>query len=181
MRLRADFRGEVTGDTLVGHAAVFDQYADLGNVLEALAPTAFDAVLAGTPDTRALINHEPSLLLARTTNGSLRLSVDDVGLAFEADLPNTSYARDLRELVDRGLLTQMSFGFIPGAVDRAMRDGRRVVTHTSVRDLLDVSPVTYPAYEATDVALRSWDRLPPARITPREQMIRLRAANHRRK
>lgn len=178
-RLSVELRSEVAGDRLSGHAAVFGQFADLGSHLEELARTAFDRVLAGDPDVRALINHDPSLLFARTRNGSLKLSTDDSGLYFEVPrLPNTSYARDLRELVGQGLLTQMSFGFIPGEQDKALRDGRRIVRHTSVAELLDISPVTYPAYEATDVALRSW---PPGTGAgaqrPLEQMIRLRAAN----
>jgi hypothetical protein len=155
-RYVAELRSEISGDKLRGHAAVFGQYADLGNELETLAPEAFDAVLAGDPDVRALVNHDPTLLLARTRNGSLKLGTDEVGLTFEATVPDTSYGRDLRTLIDQGLLTQCSFGFQPGK-DKVTRteDGRRLRTHTSIADLFDVSPVTFPAYEGTDVALRS--------------------------
>ena len=176
-RLSVELRAEVSGDRLAGHAAVFGQYADLGTHLEELAPSAFDDVLAGEPDVRALINHDPSLLLARTRNGSLKLGTDAAGLTFELDLPDTTYANDLRELVGRGLLTQMSFGFIPGKHERASLDGRRVVRHTGIADLFDVSPVTYPAYESTDVALRAYVPCRAPRVTAREQVLRLRAAN----
>lgn len=177
-RLYAELRADVTGGKLAGHAAVFGQYADLGTHLEELAPSAFDHVLAKDPDVRALINHDPNLLLARTRNGSLRLSTDSEGLVFEADLPSTTYAADLRELLDAGLLTQCSFGFIPGKVERSTTAGQRVVRHTSVAELFDVSPVTFPAYTGTDVALRALD-LSGRRTTAREQLIRLRAANQR--
>lgn len=161
-RLVAEFRAEVTGDTLRGHAAVFGQQADIGPFVEELAPTAFDAVLAGDPDVRALINHDPNLLLARTTNGSLKLATDDTGLAVEFKIPDTSYGRDLQVLVGQGLLTGMSFGFTPGEEQWSRTDGgRRLWTHTSVAELWDVSPVTFPAYDGTDVGLRA---LRPARF-----------------
>lgn len=171
-RLLAQFRSEMSGDTLVGHAAVFDQVASLPNHYEALSRSAFDNVL--DQDVRALLNHDPSLLLARTTNNSLRLSTDDVGLRVEIDLPNTSYGQDVRELVSTGLITGMSFGFVPG-MDTWTRakDGRQLRTHTSVAKLLDVSPVTYPAYDGTDVALRSMDTI-TARPNGRSRLIAAR-------
>lgn len=174
-RLVAELRSEVTGDRLSGHAAVFNQYAKLSRHYEALAPTAFDAVLRNDPDVKGLINHDPSKLLARTSNGSLKLGTDSVGLAFEMELPNTSYANDLRELVARDLLTSMSFGFIPDQDEWSHKEGRQVRTHTSVGALLDVSIVTYPAYSDTSVMLRSVDFSTPA-FTAREQLIRLKAA-----
>lgn len=153
VELRAEMQDE---GTLVGHAAVFNQHASLPYGYETLAPTAFDNVLASAPDVRALINHDPSKLLARTTNGSLRLGTDAEGLTFSMDMPDTTYANDLRELVRTGLVTGMSFGFIPGADEwTSAPDGRQLRTHTSIKSLLDVSPVTFPAYSGTNVALRS--------------------------
>lgn len=141
---------------LVGHAAVFNRLAELPGHWEQIAPGAFDAVLAGEPDVRALVNHDPNRVLARTSNGTLKLDVDDDGLIFDADLPDTSYARDLRELVDRGLVTGASFAFVPGTSEWGTApDGSRLRTHTEIGRLLDVSAVTYPAYQATDVALRA--------------------------
>lgn len=156
-RFAVEFRAEVSGDTLRGHAAVFGQTAKVGGGYEQLAPTAFDAALKDS-DVRALLNHNPTLVLGRQSAGTLRLSVDDEGLAFEVDLPDTSYARDLRELVARGDVTGASFGFIPGQDEyRKAPDGKQIRTHTSVAQLLDVSPVTWPAYDGTDVSLRHID------------------------
>jgi HK97 family phage prohead protease len=159
---------EVVGNTLAGHAAVFGQAAEIRGGYEAVAPGAFAEVLQRGDDVAALRDHNPSLLLGRTSAGTLRLEEDKDGLAFEVDLPDTSYARDLRELVRRGDLAGGSFGFIPGAVTPAVApDGRQLRTHTSLRRLLDVSVVTYPAYDGTDVTLRhlTFDRPPLDRRT----------------
>lgn len=157
LRAFAELRAEISGDTLRGHAAVFGSLARLPQHYEAIAPTAFTRALDGdTSDPRALINHNPSLLLGRRSAGTLRLGVDSQGLEFEVDLGNQSYARDLRESVERGDLRDMSFGFIPGEDEYSRaKDGRQIRTHTSVAELLDVSPVTYPAYQGTDLQLRS--------------------------
>lgn len=154
--LSVEVRSEVSGNKVVGHAAVFGQLADLGgNGWEALGRTAFDQALKAKQDVRALVNHDPNQLLARSGNGSLRLAVDNEGLAFEMDLPDTTLGRDVREMVANGLLNQMSFGFVPGKFDRSEApDGRQVRTHTSVAELRDVSLVAYPAYDGTSAELR---------------------------
>jgi hypothetical protein len=162
-RFGVELRAEMQGDTLRGHAAVFETRARIRNGWEDVDRHAFDAVLAARDtDVRALINHQPSMLLGRQSAGTLRLSVDSQGLPFEVDLPNTSYANDLRVLVERGDLDGASFGFVPGD-DRFTRssDGRTLRTHTSVKALLDVSAVTYPAYDGADVALRHYELSSP--------------------
>lgn len=158
-RFGAELRAEVAGDTLSGHAAVWGTLAaipaDRPRYYEGIGRSAFDEVL--DQDVPALVNHDPSLILGRSSAGTLKLSTDDSGLYFEIpQLPNTTYANDLRESVSRGDINGMSFGFIPGeqAKGRAP-DGRQLRTHTRISRLLDVSPVTYPAYADTDVVLRS--------------------------
>lgn len=175
-RFQAEFRSELSGNTLAGRAVVFGAIAKVPGHYEALARSAFDAALASNTDVKALINHNPSLVLGSTRAKTLRLEVDDDGLGFEVDLPDTSYARDLKELIARNDISGMSFGFIPGKDEWARApDGRQLRTHTSVQRLLDVSPVSYPAYDGTEVHLRAADfDCPP--MTPRGQMIRLRAA-----
>lgn len=147
--------------TMRGHAAVFGQLSeDLGGFREQISPGAFaDAI--GTDDVRALFNHDPNFVLGRNRSKTLRLSEDATGLAIEIDPPDTQYARDLLVSMERGDITQMSFGFSarPGGQDWAKNDaGQTVRTLKKVR-LFDVSPVTYPAYPQTDVAvreLRAW-------------------------
>lgn len=172
-RFACELRAEVSGDTLRGHAAVFDVAAHLPGQYEVMHRSAFDATLADdATDVRALFNHDPSMLLGRQSAGTLRVGTDEVGLTFEVDLPDTSYARDLRELVARGDLNGMSFGFVPGVDewDRAP-DGVARRTHTSIKALVDVSPVTFPAYDGTDVALRHMT----FGTCRRSQLIRARA------
>jgi uncharacterized protein len=176
VRFEAEFRSEVQGDRLSGHAAVFNRHAEIAGGYEAIAPTAFDEVLRSDPDVVAVINHDLGLVLDRTRTGTLKLAADSDGLAFEAKIPDTSYGRDLREQLAAGLMTGCSFGFIPGQdeVSRA-RDGRQLRTHTSIRRLVDVSVVTMPAYDGTDVRLRSIE-FDPRPLTAGGQLIRLRAA-----
>lgn len=173
-RLYAELRAAaVTGNTLAGHAAVFGQTAEIRGGYEQIAPTAFDAVLARGDDVVALRDHDPALLLGRTASGTLRLAVDGDGLAFEVDLPDTAYAHDVRELVARRDLAGASFGFLPGEDKLGHApDGKRLRTHTSVARLLDVSVVSLPAYEGTDVTLRhlTFDPAPDRR----SQLIRAR-------
>ena len=170
-RFFAETRSEIAGDTLRGHAAVFDTIATIGRGYEAIARGAFAPVLSN--DVRALINHDPSLLLGRVSAGTLRLQEDSQGLAFEVDLPDTQPARDLRALIERGDITGASFAFQPGQMTRTRAaDGKTLITHTAFSALRDVSPVTFPAYSETDIALRALDLTGSLR----GQLIRLRAS-----
>lgn len=160
-RFRASLRAEVetAGNKLAGHAAVFDRTADIdGWFFERLDSACFNSALQDPEtDCRALWNHNPDHLLGRQSSGTLRVGTDSTGLEFEIDLPNTTVGNDLRELASRGDVTEMSFGFIQGdyEVYEDEETGREVIVQTRVDALLDVSPVTWPAYGGTDVALRS--------------------------
>jgi len=148
---------EATEDafTFIGHAAVFDQPSeDLGGWIEYIKRGAFRRVLGD--DVRFLVNHNPDLLLARTRNGTLRLKEDPRGLAVEADIAPTTLGNDLRILLERGDMTQMSFAFIvaPEGSDWEEDDsGQLIRTVTRMEALFDVSPVTYPAFPQTDAGI----------------------------
>lgn len=154
---------------LVGHAAVFNALSEnLGGFREQIKPGAFaDAVK--TDDVRALFNHDPNFVLGRSTNGTLRMVEDAKGLAVEIDVPETPQIRDLvLAPIERGDVSQMSFGFSvnPGGQDWAEdSEGRLIRTLTSVR-LYDVSPVTFPAYPQTDIAMRSLNEWRAHRFNP---------------
>lgn len=138
-------------NAITGYAAVFNSWSeDLGFFKEQIAPGAFSRTIKNG-DIRALINHDPNLVIGRTKNGTLRLWEDDKGLAYEVDLPDTSYALDLRESIRRKDITQNSFGF-QTVKDEWAEDGRRR-TLREVK-LFDISPVTFPAYKQTNVKLR---------------------------
>lgn len=138
-----------------GHAAVFNKLSDdLGGFREKVAPGAFkESIRDG--DVRALWNHDPNFPLARTTNKTLRLEEDEVGLKFEADLLDEPFEAGLIRRIERGDVSQMSFGFmvLPDGQAWRMEEGGLVRTLTKV-ELFDVSPVTYPAYPQTDVSVR---------------------------
>ena len=153
-----DLELRMDGDkpTVVGYGAVFNSESnDLGGFREYIAPGAFDGRLED--DVRFLVNHDANLILARTTNGTLRLSVDEKGLRYEADMPNTSTARDLMELLKNGTISQSSFAFTVEEDSWEVKDGMNIRTIDKVSQLYDVSSVTYPAYNSasSSVALRS--------------------------
>lgn len=175
-RFEVELRAELSGNTLAGHAVVFGAHAEVKGHYEAIAPGAFDDTLRGGADVKAFWSHDQAKVLGSTKAKTLRLREDERGLAFELDLPDTSYARDLRELISRSDVNAMSFGFIPGDDRWSMApDGRQIRTHIRARRLVEVSPVALPAYEGTECYLRHMTFDDPV-VTAREQMVRLRAA-----
>ena len=160
------FSGEIVAETradgdksvkkLRGHAAVFGPLSsNLGGFREKIAPGAFDKVLDN--DVRAVFNHDINMILGRSSAGTLRVSVDDVGLAYEIDLPDTSYARDLHESVKRGDIKENSFKFTVMEDEWEENEEGTVRTITQVGRLLDVGPVAFPAYPDATIAQRSMD------------------------
>ena len=156
-----DLELRMDGDNpvVVGYGAVFNSMSnDLGGFREFIGSEAFEGRLED--DVRFLINHD-GMPLARTTNGTLRLSVDERGLKYEAKLnPNVSTSRDLMELLKDGTINQSSFAFIVEDDSWEMKDGMNVRTINKVSRLYDVSAVTYPAYNeaSSSVALRSMEQ-----------------------
>jgi HK97 family phage prohead protease len=155
------FQAENEGRRLVGYAAKFDSLSeDLGGFVERILPGAFARSLEAGADVRCFVEHDPSKLLGRVSAGTLRLREDEIGLRVECDLPEgVSYAEDLRRLLARGDINQFSFGFRtpPGGDEWGTvsdEDPRRLRTLRSI-DLVEVSCVAIPAYEATEAALRS--------------------------
>ena len=137
---------------LSGYAAVFNDPSVPLPFSERIAPGAFRKTLSETPDVRLLINHS-GLPLARTKNNTLTLTEDEVGLRFDADLPDTSEARDLWTFIQRGDVDQMSFAFRVIRQKWSSDRTERTLTEVSLADG-DVSVVTYPAYPTTSVEAR---------------------------
>lgn len=144
---------------IVGHAALFNTWSGpMCGFKERIAPGAFKKSIK-EDDVRALFNHDPNQILGRNTSGTLELREDKMGLDIEIDPPDTQLGRDLIVSIERGDVSQQSFAF--SVVDEEWvypKDKTKPAERTlkEVR-LYDVSPVTYPAYEDTDVtvALRS--------------------------
>lgn len=147
--------GEAIG--FVGHAALFNSRTWIGSrrwgFWEEIAPGAFAKTIQEA-DVRFLHNHNPDLLLARSTADNLRLSEDDVGLAVDADMTPTSYARDLALSLAQRDVTQMSFAFDLIAYTWEEADDGEELFRLTELALWDVSTVTYPAYVETDAGLR---------------------------
>lgn len=166
---------------LEGHAAVFNSLSeDLGGFREQILPGAFAEAIE-KDDVRALFNHDSNFVLGRNVSGTLRLAETVRGLAFEIDLPETPTIRDLVAApIERGDVSQMSFGFSvrPGGQDWAKNDEGQVIRSLKKVRLYDVSPVTFPAYRATDVAvreLRAWlGTLSPPAPTQFQNLLKAR-------
>ncbi|PDS97528.1 HK97 family phage prohead protease [Rhizobium sp. S9] len=165
--LGVETRAEDDKRTLVGYAAVFERLAMIGGYFqEKIAPGAFATAIKG--DIRALVDHDPGRVIGRTKSGTLRLAEDGTGLKVEIDVPNTTDGNDIWELVERGDISGMSFGF---RVTKETWDetGDVPVRTIQALELMEVSAVAFPAYEDTTIGVRSleeWRSANPAEITP---------------
>ncbi len=150
-----EFRAAAAGTKLEGYAAVFASPARIGQFVESIRAGAFRTTLANkTRDVLALVDHDSTRLLARTSSGTLRLAEDTRGLHFSLDIPDTTLGRDVRALAERGDLGGMSLGFdlVPGGDFWASKDIREI---RAVR-LFEVSVINaFAAYQATSIAIRS--------------------------
>lgn len=157
--LTQEFRVAPEGEkpVIAGYAAVFDsQSEDLGGWTEVVDPHAFDAVMASNPDCRALWNHNADHVLGRVSAGTLSLSIDSRGLAYSIDPPDTQVARDLIVSMRRKDVTQSSFGFIVRRDQWTdLPDGSYQRRILEIDELLDVSPVCFPAYTSASSGVRS--------------------------
>lgn len=136
----------------------FDLFGD-GMVSERIMDTAFDRALAEGDDVVALFNHDPNFVLGSTAAGTLELAKTKRGLAYEISPPDAQWARDLRETIRRGDINGSSFQFsVPDDSEHQewipQKSGRMVREIISVGRLVDVSPVTFPAYKATKATAR---------------------------
>ena len=158
----AEIRADADGLKVEGYAAVFGQEADIGGMFrEKIEPGAFkDAI--GRDDVVFLINHE-GLPLARTRSGTLRLSEDDHGLKIETTLDaEDPDVKSISGKMKRGDLDKMSFAFWP-ELEEWDDSGDVPVRTIKKASLHDVSIVTTPAYDGTEIALRSLEASRAAR------------------
>jgi hypothetical protein len=154
VELRSRQEGEESRK-IVGRPAVYNQLSeDLGGFREKINPGAFTKTLSES-NVKALWNHDNNYVLGSRKAGTLSIIEDSDGLSFEASPPDTQWARDFMLSVERGDVDQMSFRF------RTIRDkwikdeNNRLVRELVEVQLIEVSPVTFPAYPQTSVDLRS--------------------------
>jgi len=151
-----DNQGQNESRTVFGYAALFEVETELWEgYFEVIARGAFDNVMED--DVRALFNHDNNLILART-GSTLEIGTDEKGLWYRFEAPNTTAGNDLVENIRLGNVTQSSYGFRSkeNSYKEELRNGVYVEIRTilEIKNLYDVSPVTYPAYETTEVSLR---------------------------
>lgn len=145
--------GEQSPEVITGYALKFDKPSeDLGFIeyIDKLALTNTDM-----NNVVALLNHDDNYVLGRTGR-NLKLSVDDIGLYFEIEPTNTTYARDLIENIRSGLIDKCSFAFTVGKNGDEWRENSNGKYERVIRDidkLYDVSVVTTPAYTDTEAML----------------------------
>ena len=142
---------QAEGPRIRGHAALFDAPTMLfPGYEEVVRPGAFTASLERGDDVVALWDHKSSRVpLGRRSASTLRVWEDDDGLSFEIDPPDS--ASDIVESIQRRDVTGASFGFRPvEAPEHIDRDRQVVVRELRQVDLIDVSPVVFPAYSQTE-------------------------------
>lgn len=138
-----------------GYFAVFDSpYPLWDGAEEVVKPGAFEGVLS--QDVRALVNHDTTLVMGRTTAGTLLLKQDETGLWGQIEINrDDTDAMNLYARVQRGDVSQCSFGFdIERETFVDLGDGRCRWEIEKVNPLYEVSVCTFPAYEATSVSAR---------------------------
>jgi len=188
----AELRVDQSSGTLKirGYAARFNTLSqDLGGFREQILPGAFQRALKAGADCRALVNHNPDLILGRTKSGTLTLEEDAVGLRFEVAPSGSELASHYIEAIRRGDIDGCSFAFTVAKGgqkwQRAETAGEpEIRTISEIGELYDVGPVTYPAYPDTTVAVRALDRIRTqaeqgkrAAMAQRERRLRLHRAD----
>ena len=175
--LRRAPEGNAESRTIAGYAIVFDSESRVlcdwgGEFVETIEREAVSEELIANADVKCLFNHNSEALLARSNKGegTLKLTIDEVGLRYEFEAPHTIDGDKVLELVRRGDIVGSSFAF-SCAGDGACRyyedaDGmlHRVVSR--ITGLYDVSPVIDPAYTATSVEARSWQKEQDVEVKP---------------
>lgn len=145
-----------------GYALLFNtESRDLGGFTEIIEPNSLDGVIERS-DVFCVLNHQNERgILARSKkgSGSLILEVDETGLKYLFEAPNTALGDELLEYLKRGDITGSSFAFTVNEDKWENNNGKYLRRIKSFDLLFDVSPVFNPAYEETSVAKRSLDNI----------------------
>jgi hypothetical protein len=166
---------------IVQRAVPYGEFSvDLGGWREVIVAGAF----AIDGDIRALWQHDSSQVLGRTTAGTLSLRDDETGIYSEIDPPDTQWARDAIVSIERGDVDGSSFGFYVDE-DEWILTEREVIRRVKRGRLLEVSPVTFPAYPSTSTSVRDQAAAMRAQMQPpvtdrQDEQARARGAARRR-
>ncbi len=157
--------GNPTTHTIEGYALLYNTRTDMGGYTEIILPGACDSIVVNS-DCKALLNHDPNIILARSKfgKGTLTLTPDDKGLRFKFTSPQ--HRSDVVEMIDRGDLDQCSFRFIIDEEKWETADGVDERQLIKFEELIDITLATFPSYADTTVALRSRDEFRSKNLTP---------------
>ena len=160
LEIRANDAGKFA---LRGYAARFNSVYNMGWFTEEVHRDAFKN--ADMSDVRILLNHDSNQILGRTAAGTARVGIDKEGLWYEVDLPKSPNGDNVRVAVERGDISQSSWGFTLRISDSGngdkweKRDGKEHRILTDIDTVFDASPVTFPANPDTTVAQRSFEQV----------------------
>ena len=153
---------------IVGYGLRYDEWSDTMGVpgwfefKEKIAPGAAREAIKNV-DLRALFNHDSSKVLGRMSARTLEIEEDDFGLRYKIIPPDTSYGRDLIKSIERGDIKESSFAFVIGKNDgddewEEVEDGVFERTIHRFDKIIEVSPVTFPAYPSASSGIREVDK-----------------------
>jgi uncharacterized protein len=148
---------QITKNKLEGYGAIFNAKTQLfPGLTETIRSGSFAKTLQENPDVLCSYNHDMNMVLGRTNSKTLKVAEDTKGLHYSVDLPNTTFATDLRESIDRGDVSGSSFMFqvIKDKWTGTSQDQLRSITEVR---LFELGPVSMPQYTQTSVSLRSKD------------------------
>lgn len=165
MELRVDNTTDGSQNNVIaGYVAEFEKYSHelndffRGKFKEKIRKGAFENSIRSKV-IKALWNHDDNKVLGSTKSKTLNLWEDERGLKFELTLPNNNWGADALESVRRGDVDGMSFGFIPTITEwDDASDSETIRTLVEV-DLIEISPVAFPAYPQTSVSARNLESL----------------------
>lgn len=158
LEVRKDENGRPVG--IAGYALRFYDPADSGtefrmteNVVERIMPGS----VRFADDVLATFNHNSNQMLGRTSSNTARFAIDQRGVRFDIDLPDTTTGRDVAELVSRGDLSGSSFAFQVNGEDGedVRKENGEYVRELRALTFYEGGPVATPAYDATSVNMRS--------------------------
>jgi len=185
METREDGKRILSGYGIVFHdpSNPGTEYRMSGDWFERIAPDAADESLADdSKDVTSTFNHNRDLILGRRSSGTLRLSKDSRGVRYEVELPDTTAGRDVAALVERGDLRGSSFTFRELAHDQDRSDSKHKVWQVRKLELIEIGPVTEPAYTATTTGFRmSEDRTAAIAEIETQERANQAAAERRRR
>ena len=161
---------QVSDNIIEGYAVVFNRESEIlydklnhRYFIEVIDPNAIDIDLIQRSDIKMLIDHTKSRMLARSRygEGSLQLEIDEYGLKFRFEIPDTADGQFIREMVKRNDYNGCSFAFTDDEVDVEYDKERGMAKRyvRKIKQLYDCSIVADPAYSATEVSLRSLEEV----------------------